>query len=134
MKNIEKFKEGSLEHILEGQLNTRGKAVGFHYEGMPTAKEKIIPGTESVPNEFGIYTAKVEFNGVPKTANGGKSSFFPKNWTAQDIVDGINEAYGSKEFVEGTRNTFIGETTSGVEIEMYIDSVNGKIISAFPIY
>jgi len=134
LKNVEKFKEGSLEHILEGQLNNRGKAVGFHYEGMPTAKGKIIPGTESEPNEFGIYTAKVEVNGVPKTANGGMSSFFPKDWDAQNIVDGINEAYGSKEFVRGSRNTFRGKTSQGIRIEMYIDSATGKIISAFPIY
>ncbi|MFL0252543.1 EndoU domain-containing protein [Clostridium neuense] len=134
LKNVEKFKEGSLEHILEGQLNARGKAVGFHYEGMPTAKGKIIPGTESAPNEFGVYTAKVEVDGVPKTANGGMSSFFPKNWSAQDIVDGINEAYGSKEFVRGSRNTFRGKTSQGIRIEMYIDSATGKIISAFPIY
>lgn len=42
LKNVENFKEGSLEHILEGQLNARGKAVGFHYEGMLTTKGKII--------------------------------------------------------------------------------------------
>lgn len=134
LKNVENFKEGSLEHILEGQLNARGKAVGFHYEGMPTAKGKIILGTDSAPNEFGVYTAKVEVNGVLKTANGGKSSFFPKTWNAQDIIDGINEAFNSKEFVYGTKNTFIGETSSGIEVEMYIDRTTGKIISAFPVY
>ncbi|WP_143318546.1 EndoU domain-containing protein [Clostridium sp. HBUAS56017] len=101
---------------------------------MPTAKGNIIQGTESLPNEFGIYTGKVEVNGVPKMGNGGKSSFFPKSWSAQDIVDGINEAYSNKGFVQGSRNTFRGKTSQGIKVEMYIDSKTGKVISAFPIY
>ncbi len=129
LKNVENFKEGSLEHILEGQLNTRGKAVGFHYEGMPTAKGEIIPGTESIPNKFGVYNAKVEVNGVPKTANGGLSSFYPKSWNSQDIVDSINEAYSNKTFVRG--NKYIGTLSTGMKIEMFIDS-SGKVISAYP--
>lgn len=132
LKNVENFKEGSLEHILEGQLNARGKAVGFHYEGMPTAKGKIIPNTESVPNEFGVYTAKVEVNGIPKTANGGMSSFFPKDWDAQEIVDGINKAYNNRVLKSG--NEFYGYTSEGMKIKMYIDLKTNQIISAFPEY
>jgi hypothetical protein len=46
LKNIKDFKSEALEHIFEGEINSRGKAVGFHYEGMPTTKGNIIPGTE----------------------------------------------------------------------------------------
>ncbi|MGV2643507.1 cytosolic protein, partial [Clostridium perfringens] len=108
--------------------------VGFHYEGMPTAKGNIIQGTESVPNQFGIYTARVAVNGVSKVGNGGTSTFFPKSYTPQNIVDSINEAYSSRQFIQGTRNTFRGQTSSGIIVEMYIDSSTGKIISAFPKY
>ncbi|WP_143315114.1 EndoU domain-containing protein [Clostridium sp. HBUAS56017] len=132
LNNIENFKNGALEHILEGELNARGKAVGFHYEGMPTAKGNIIQGTESLPNEFGVYAGKVEVNGVLKTTNNGVSSFFPKSWSAQDIVDGINKAYNNRIFKSG--NEFYGYTSNGMKIKMYIDSNTNKIISAFPEY
>ena len=133
LKNTENFTEGALEHIFEGEINRRGRAVGFHYEGVITAKGKIIEGTKSIPDNFGIYTGKVEINGVQKIANGGMSTFFPENWTAQDVVDAINEAFNNKQFVQGTRNTFIGEFRNGMQIEMYIDNGTNKIISAFPV-
>lgn len=133
LKNTEIFRESALEHILEGEINKRGKAVGFHYEGFPTTKGNVIEGTKSIPDNLGVYTGKVEVSGVPKTSNGGKSTFFPENWTPQDVVDAINEAFTNKEFVQGTRNTYIGELKNGMQIEMYIDSTTNKIISAFPI-
>lgn len=44
LKNNQNFKEGALEHILEGKINKRGKVVGFHYEGFPTTKGNVIDG------------------------------------------------------------------------------------------
>lgn len=132
LKNVENFKRGALEHILEGQINAAGEAVGFHYEGMPTAKGKIIQGTESTPNKFGVYTAKIEVNGVPKADNEGFSSFFPKSWSAQDVVDGINQAYNNRVFK--AENEFYGYTSNQIKIEMYIDLNTRQIISAFPAY
>ena len=132
LKNTENFTEGALEHIFEGEINRRGRAVGFHYEGVITAKGKIIEGTKSIPDNFGIYTGKVEINGVQKIANGGMSTFFLENWKAQDVVDAINQAFNNKEFVQGTRNTYRGKAANGLKIEMYIDNATNKIISAFP--
>jgi RHS repeat-associated protein len=134
LNNTGIFRSGTLEHILEGELNAKGKAVGFHYEGMPTAKGNIIQGTKAGPNPFGVYTARVEVNGVLKVGNGGFSTFFPESYTPQNIIDSINEAYSSRQFIQGTSNTFIGQTSSGIIVEMYIDSSTSKIISAFPKY
>lgn len=134
LKDTNNFRNGALEHVLEGEVNSRGKAVGYHYEGFPTSKGEVIEGTKSKLNEDGIYTAKVKVDGVDKTSNGGKSSFFPEDWSAQDVVDRINETYESKVFVKGTDNTYRGETKDGVVIEMYIDTKTDKIISAFPVY
>lgn len=78
-----------------------------------------------------MYKAQVEVNGIPKTANGGYSTFYSKDMSPQEIVDAINEAYENKTFVVGTRNTYQGKTSSGLKINMFIDS-DGKIISAFP--
>ncbi|YCA45491.1 EndoU domain-containing protein [Bacillus sp. JZ8] len=131
LKNTDQFKPGALEHVLQGEINWSGKAVGFHYEGLPSQKGNVIPGTATVPNSNGVYEAKVEVNGILKTANNGMSSFFPKDMSPQQIVDSINEAYNNKSFVEGTRNTYTGKTSTGIEINMYLNK-QGKIISAFP--
>ena len=68
---------------------------------------------------------------VAKTSNGGKSSFFPDEWTAQEVVDAINEAYEDRNFITG--NTYEGFSSEGTLISMYLDQ-NDQIISAFPIY
>lgn len=128
LKNIENFKSGALNYIFEGELNARGKAVGFHYEGIPSQKGSIITGTVTTPNSHGVYEAMIEVNGIIKS---GKSSFFPKDYSPQEIINAINEAYGNKQLISG--NKFSGISAEGIEIQMYIDSF-GNIISAFPIY
>ena len=131
LKNTENFTDSAIEHIFEGQVNARGKAVGYHYEGIEGTSGNVIPGTESSTNNFGIYKAKVEVNGIPKTANGGFSSFYPKSMSPQEVIGSINEAYRNRVYIRG--NTYSGLTSSGMEIEMFLDK-NGKIISAYPVY
>ena len=84
-----------------------------------------------IRREFGVYKAKVEVNGIPKTANGGFSSFYPKSMSQQEVIGSINKAYRNRVYIRG--NTYSGLTSSGMEIEMFLDK-NGKIISAYPVY
>ena len=133
LKNTQNFRPGALKHILEGEVNGKGNAVGFHYKGMSSSKGKTISGTKTTLNEVGVYEAKVEVNGIPKVNNGGRSTFFPDTWSPQEVVDAINEAFKNKQFVEGTRNTYIGKLSNGMKIQMFIDSTTNKIISAFPV-
>ncbi|MGL5870187.1 EndoU domain-containing protein [Clostridium chrysemydis] len=134
LQNTENFRHGALKHILEGEINKRGKAVGFHYEGFPGSKGKVIEGTSSKPNKYGVYTAEVEVDGVKKTSNKGRSTLYPKDWTPQQVVDAINEAYNDRQYVKGSKDTYMGETKEGMQISMYLDQKTGKIISAFPMY
>lgn len=131
LKNTENFTDSAIEHIFEGQVNARGKAVGYHYEGIEGTSGNVIPGTESSVNNFGVYKAQVEVNGIPKTANGGFSTFYLKSMSPQEVVDSINEAYQNRVYIRG--NTYSGLTSSGMEIEMFLDK-NEKIISAYPVY
>lgn len=131
LENIAYFRDGALEHILEGELNRNGQAVGFHYDRLPTKKGEIVTGTETERNELGVYEAEVIVSNVEKTSNGGKSSFFPDEWDTQEVVNAISEAYEEKEFISG--NTYEGLTSDGMIIRMYLDNQD-KIISAFPIY
>ena len=90
----------------------------------------IIEGTKSPAlNDAGIYEAKVEVNGIPKKANGGKSTFFPDHMSPQEIVDAINEAYSNMELIEGSR--YSGTSQNGIDIEIILNS-EGKIITAYP--
>ena len=122
--------DSTIELIFEGNVR-RGKAGGYHYECIKDTAGNIVNGTEVLINDLGVYKAQVEVNGIPKSGNGGYSTFFPKEKSPQDVIDSINEAYNNKVFVVGSKNSYIGISNNGLEIEMYINN-NGKIISAFP--
>lgn len=125
------FRDGALAHILEGELNNKGQAVGFHYANLPTRQGEIIEDTKSTKDKHGVYEAEVAVSEVEKTSNGGRSTFFPDSWDSQDVVDAINEAYDDRTFISG--NTYEGLTAEGIVVRMYLDE-SEKIISAFPVY
>ncbi|SJZ96597.1 hypothetical protein SAMN02745108_02098, partial [Fibrobacter intestinalis] len=52
--NTERFTEGAIKHIFEGEVNDKGKAVGYHYEGVENAKGHITPGTRSPSDKHGV--------------------------------------------------------------------------------
>ena len=130
LKNIDNFQnKGVLEHIFKGNINKRGNATGYHYEGYEDALGKVVSGTRSKVDDLGVYRAKVEVDGITKV---GYSTFFPENMTPQEIVDLINEAYDNCEIILGT-DKYAGLASNGLEIHMYLDDA-GKITTAFPIY
>lgn len=131
LKNTSNFAKNTLEHIFDGTINGKGKATGYHYDGVTDSKGKIIEGTESAPDEHGVYTAKVEVDGVKKN---GFSSFYPADWSPQQVVDAINEAYDD---ALGDKSNPHGELWIGyagdLEINMYLNNQK-KITTAYPIY
>ena len=102
--------------------------MGYHYGKIDGVAGKIIPGTKSAPNKFGVYKARVEVNGIVKRAD---STFFPDDMNCQEVVDSIVEAYGNRMYQK--LNEYSGYSSNGMKIGMYLDE-NDKIISAFPIY
>ena len=131
LKHTENFTEKSKIHIFEGDINKKGQSGGYHYDMVEGTSGNIIEGTKgSVLNDAGVYEAKVEVNGTPKKANGGYSTFFPDHMSPQEVVDAINEAYSNKVLAHG--NKYIGKSSNGLKIGMYIRESDGKIISAFP--
>lgn len=129
LTETDNFRPEALEHILKGEINRNGQAVGYHYEGLPDAEGEVIKGSESPTNENGVYEAKVKVNDTEKESNQGKSTFFPEGWDTQDVVDAINEAYDHRTHTNG--NTYEGLTEEGIVVRMYLDD-DQKIISAFP--
>ncbi|KAF1681402.1 hypothetical protein BTW01_01155 [Bacillus sp. SKDU12] len=115
-----------MKHIYHGEINRRGKAVGYHHESMMGGK--IIPGSEKTPDKNGVYEANVEISGKRKIA---KSSFFPKEWNRVDVLKAIDEAYQNKKKIGA--NKFIGENSTGIKIEMFLNK-DGSIATAYPLY
>ncbi len=124
-----------IEHILSGNVKS-WKAGWWHWE--PWAKEwtYIIEWTKSFPSERWIYEWKVVINGVPKTSNDWKSTFFPKDWSEETVLEYLNKAYveiikdKTKYLEPWTSNTFSFEV-NWIKINMYLDNFN-QIISSFP--
>jgi RHS repeat-associated protein len=117
------------EHILRGNINNQGRATGYHWEGDPSAPGQVVPGTVTPPDARGVYEAQVRVNGVQKA---GISSFFPQWMSRQDVLDSIEEGYNNRMWVEN--NTYIGETPTGMVVQMFVDANTGLISSAFPWY
>ncbi len=79
----------------------------------------------------GVYESVVRFNELSNEAV-KFSTFFPKTWSPQDVVDAINEANNSRHFQRGSGNKYIGTSASyGIKIEIYLDR-DGKIAAAYP--
>ena len=131
LKNTGHFAKKTLEHIFDGTINGKGKATGYHYSMIPDSKGKIIDGTRSEPDENGVFTGKVEVNGVKKN---GFSSFYPESWSPQEVVDAINTAY---EDALSDPNNPQGQLWIGycgdIEIDMYLNS-SKQITTAYPVY
>ena len=143
LNNTSIFREGALPHILDGDVKVKLDIItglpkkenvsGYHSNtitGIPT----IDSSTIIVDPVTGVYKAKVinPISGTVKGGNQGYSTFFPDNWTAQQKVDAMNEAYNNRKPVANTRNTYEGITKEGIIMEMYIDENTKQVISSFP--
>ena len=120
------------KHLFEGELHPkRGNATGWHFE--PTGnKEKgtyVLEGTRSPPDDHGVYAANVMIEGTKKDR---RSTFFPKEWTKEQVSAAIDEAYDNKTLNEKT-GRYRGESASGMPIEMMLDQ-GGRIDRVYPIY
>src|SRR6185436_10352494 len=84
----------NLTHLFEGQINKRGKPVGFHArpggvdpEGARLAR--VIDG----PNRVGVYVAKVEIRASSGRWLGKTSTLYPDDFSEDDVVAAILAAF-----------------------------------------
>ena len=121
VKHPEIFSENTLQHIFLGN-----KTGGFHYEGLSDATSKVVQITKA-PDANGVYQAMVEIGGkVKKTP----STFFPKSWSPEKIVESIEDVYFNPTRVDNIKKMYDG-VVDGVNIRLFLDEY-GKIVSAFP--
>jgi len=127
----------NLTHIFEGEINKKGKAVGFHSRpaGMDPAGARVVKVTAG-PNAKGVYSADIQVcNG--KNWKGKFSSFFPDALSKNDVTALILKAHK----VAGSPVTGKwGATVDAIVINGYMCPENsstcpkGAINTAYPVY
>lgn len=65
---------------------------------------------------------------MKEIAKKAKSSFFPREWSPEQVVNAIGEAYDNRVHMSGNR--YYGYAGK-MEIEMFLDRFH-KILSAYP--
>ena len=117
----------NLTHIFAGEINRRGKAVGFH--SRPGGADPNGSGIVRIvdrPNRFGVYTAMVWIGRRSKIKF---STLYPDRLPRPMVIEAILSAHR-----QGRRRgeRFSGPSGHGFTIEGYVQ--NGRINTAYPIY
>lgn len=121
------------EHIFNIQQKTLN---GLHHDyqrKLETAGYFHLKNIKQMPN--GVYQGQI----LKKLPNGKKvhstKTFFPKDWTREQVIEKIFEAYNNyKEELSflDSKAVITTETNEGIKIRMVITDA-GEILTAFPI-
>lgn len=121
----------NLHHIFEGEINRKGKPVGYHSRpGGSDADGARVVSVKDGPNRLGVYTANIEIRDGNQW-KGKFSSFFPDNMSQQDVMKAILNAYNNSN--DKKKQPWQGPSGLGFDIQGYTAS-RGDINTAFPIY
>jgi hypothetical protein len=122
----------NLEHIFEGQVNRRGKPVGFHSRpgGRAPSGARVVRIVEG-PNRSGVYVADVEIRNESGRWLKKRSTFYPDRLSREEVVAAVLHAWSQR--TKGRNNPFRGPSGEGFEIEgRPLD--DGRINTAYPIF
>jgi Bacterial EndoU nuclease len=129
----EYLSQQNFKHILEGNINRRGEATGYHRkESAPDDRTKIIRITNQ-PNTCGVYKAQVQVKDKLKQAN---SSMFPDRLSEEQVLEVLKQAYidgVSKNQNNQNNQSFTVKTRDCFSVFMVLDDQK-KIITSYPIY
>ena len=121
----------NLEHIFEGEVNRRGKPVGFHSRpaGRDPRNARVVRVVDR-PNRAGVYTAEVEI----RSGDGWRSkrsTFYPDRMDRAAVVQAILNAFQNR--ATGGSEKFRGPSGEGFDIEgRPLDG--GDINTAYPLF
>ena len=120
----------NVTHIFEGQINRRGKPVGFHSRpgGRDPENARLVRILDG-PNRAGVYTAEVEIR------DGGRwlektSTLYPDAMGREQVIAAVLHAF--RERASGGGERFRGPSGRGFTIEGYYQ--DGRINTAYPIF
>lgn len=121
----------NLHHVFEGEINRKGKPVGYHSRpGGNDPDTARIVRIKDKPNRAGVYTANIEIRDGNQW-KGKFSSFFPDNLSQQQVTDLILKAYRNSK--DKNKQPWQGASGLGFDVQGYTMS-RGDINTAFPIY
>jgi Bacterial EndoU nuclease len=122
----------NLEHVFEGQINRRGKPVGFHARpGASNPAGARVVRRVSGPNAAGVYIAEVEIRNGSGRWLRKTSTFYPDRLRRDEVVAAILHAWnGRRNLGDGK---FQGDSGKGFTIEGYTLD-DGGINTAYPLY
>lgn len=120
----------NLTHVFEGEINKRGKPVGFHArpggKNPPGARvARVLDG----PNRLGVYVAEVEIRSGSRWLS-KRSTFYPDRMDRDAVIQAILHAY--RDRTTGSSEKFRGPSGRGFTIEGWHQ--NGRINTAYPIF
>lgn len=117
-----------LTHVLDGEIK-KGKCFGVHFY----QKEKhVIEELTLPPNKYGIWEAIVKIKHPTTSAWVKKekaSTFFPKNWTQEILIQKLKEAYNNR--IKKQSYKHIGTTSCGIKVVFIFQ--NNIVSSCFPL-
>lgn len=121
----------NLTHIFEGEINRKGRPVGFHSRpgGKNPAGARVVRVLDR-PNRLGVYTAEVEIRTPDGRWLEKRSTFYPDRMSRDEVVTAILNAYRRRS--TGSSEKFRGPSGLGFTIEGYYQ--NGRINTAYPIF
>ena len=120
----------NVTHIFEGEVNSRGKPVGFHSRpgGRDPQGARLVRVVDR-PNRTGVYTAEVEIRSgsdwLPK-----RSTLYPDRLSRDAVIQAVLHAFAGR--TTGGSERFRGPSGQGFTIEGYYQ--NGRINTAYPIF
>ncbi len=150
INNDYKLPEHMLKHIFWGEITKKNEVQGYHHEDnsygdskMKVHKQLYCRSKNRLITENknkGIYEAIVveKNNGLVKLGNNGISTFYPRNWERQRVVDCVKSAELSKKLIKHYSLRSGKTKEKRMNISLYYDPNEGLVISkcnitAFPI-
>jgi hypothetical protein len=120
-------------HIFMGEINRRGKAVGFHSRpgGNDPEGARLVRIIDA-PNQAGVYTGEVEIlddNGRWKKK---RSTLYPDRLSREEVIAAVLHAWKERESLQ--HGKFRGPSGEGFTIEGYLLQPGGRINTAYPIF
>jgi hypothetical protein len=124
----------NVTHIFEGEINARGKPVGFHSRpgGRNPQGARVVRIVDR-PNRAGVYTAEVEIRSGPDSGSAWlpkRSTLYPDRLSRDAVIQAALHAFAAR--TTGGAEKFRGPSGQGFTIEGYYQ--NGRINTAYPIF
>ncbi len=122
------FTDDGLNNIFNGAI-VNNQPIGYRLENPRSDTAPIY--SRSYQDKNGVYSANGFIYGIKRRNKRNKALFFPSDWTREQVIETISEAYDTRQIKSG-ENFTLGTSASGLKIRLWLDE-NGKVFDAMPL-